>query len=44
MYFSSKICKVFESTYSVKTISEPLVLYLQVILFTIHVKDTANEA
>ena len=29
--------------FSVKTFCERLLLYLQIILFTIHEKDTANE-
>ena len=29
---------------SVKNICEPLLLYTQVILFSMHKKDTANEA
>ena len=42
MYFSGEICEIFEST-SVKIICEPLLLYLLVILFTMHEKDLAND-
>ena len=41
--FPAKFVKFLRAP-SVKTICEPLFLYFQVILFTIHVKDTANEA
>ena len=41
--FPAKFAKFLRAT-SVKTICDSLPLYLQVILFTIYVKDTANEA
>ena len=43
MYFSSEICEILRAP-SVKIICEPLLLYPQVILFTMHEKDAANEA
>ena len=39
-YFSSEISEIRAF---MKNIDEPLLLYLQVILFTMHEKDTANE-
>ena len=39
--FPAKLDKFLRAP-SVKSICKPLLLYLQVILFTIHVKDTAN--
>ena len=43
VHFSSEICEIFEAP-SIKTICEPLLLYLRVILFIMYEKDIANDA